>query len=412
MKKILLLLIHTLILSAAADPALLGYQARYSVCHGKTDYQIANCLLNGDLNYANFRGDRNAYRRVSSSKIRQAANEGNAYGFVMAHLPKTRRYRGLVAFADYLYTVKHEYITPEFKGNHAEDTIRMKRIFNLLQSANLPETPEITPAFEAEILEFQRRHGLTVDGDVGPRTKRALQTPIRRLIVKVKKNLTLERISRPKPAEYILENIPEFKMHYYENHREVLSMKVVVGKPKMRTPIFNRNMKYVVLNPTWNVPPSIYRKEYAHLSSAQLKKLGLRYGSNGKLYQPAGRRNALGLVKFLFPNRFNVYMHDTPAKSRFLRTRRAFSHGCIRLEKPMDLLHKLGYRYHPGKTTWKTLKKQIPVFVEYHTVWVDNEGVVQFRNDIYGYEKKLFSKSVRRAAPRKKKVAKDVISAF
>jgi murein L,D-transpeptidase YcbB/YkuD len=189
-------------------------------------------------------------------------------------------------------------------------------------------------------------------------------------------------------------------------------MKIVVGKAKMRTPVFSRKMQYVVLNPTWNVPPSIYKKEYAHLSVSQLKKLNLRYGSNGKLYQPAGRRNALGLVKFLFPNKFNVYMHDTPAKSLFNRTTRAYSHGCIRLEKPMDLLHELGYRYRPGKTKWNTLEKKIPVFVEYHTVWVDDDGIVQFRPDIYGYEKKLFAKQVRRAAPYTKPVRKDVLSNF
>jgi murein L,D-transpeptidase YcbB/YkuD len=194
----------------------------------------------------------------------------------------------------------------------------------------------------------------------------------------------------PKPSTYVLINIPEFKMHYYENGKAVLSMKIVVGKPKMRTPVFNRKMKFIVENPTWNVPPSIYKKEYAHKSESQLKRLGLRYNRDGKLYQPSGRRNALGLVKFLFPNRFNVYMHDTPAKSLFRRTRRAYSHGCIRLEKPMALLHQLGYSYHRGKTRWITLEKQIPVFVEYHTVWVDDAGHVQFRPDIYGYEKKLF----------------------
>jgi murein L,D-transpeptidase YcbB/YkuD len=413
MKKILLLLVPTLFLSAAVDPSLLDYQKRYSVCHGKSNYQVASCLLNGNLNYANFRGDRNAYKRVSTTKIRNAVNRGDAYGFVMSQLPSTRRYTGLIEFIDHLYAVKSEYLTPAFKGNHEEDTLRMKRIFNLLQSANLPETVEVTPAFEAEVLKFQSSWGLAADGDIGARTKRAFQVPIRSIIAKVKKNLALERISRKKPAKYIAVNIPEFRMHYYENHDEVLNMKVVVGKTKMRTPVFTRKLKHVVLNPTWNVPPSIYKKEYAHLSTAQLKKIGLRYGSNGKLYQPAGRRNALGLVKFLFPNKFNVYMHDTPAKSRFLRTSRAYSHGCIRLEKPMDLLHKLGYSYKPGKTTWKTLQKQIPVFVEYHTAWIDDKGIPQLREDIYGYEKKLFSKPVYRAPrPKRKPVRRDVLSDF
>ena len=412
MKKTILLLIHTLLFAAVPDQGLKDYQERYSVCQGKTNYQISQCLLNGNLNYARFRGDRYSYAKVSTNKIKTAARYDDIYDYTMNLIPQTKRYTGLKEYIDYLYTIKTAYTTPQFTGDEAEDILRIKKVFNLLQSTNLEETSERTAEFETELLEYQRRHGLTVDGDIGHNTKRELQHSISSIIKKVKKNLALERISKPKGSNYVLVNIPEFQMHYYENHEEVLNMKVVVGKTKMRTPIFNRNMKHVVLNPTWNVPPSIYKKEYAHKSAAQLKKLDLRYGSNGKLYQPAGKRNALGLVKFLFPNKFNVYMHDTPAKSRFLRTTRAFSHGCIRLEKPMELLHKIGYRYHPGKTTWKTLKKQIPVFVEYHTVWLDDDGIVQFRPDIYGYEKKLFSKPQRRAAPRPKLVHKDALNAF
>ena len=101
-------------------------------------------------------------------------------------------------------------------------------------------------------------------------------------------------------------------MHYYKDDIAILSMKIVVGKTKMRTPVFNRKLKYIVKNPRWNVPPSIYRKEYAHRSEAYLRRKGFAYNREGKLYQKEGRRNALGVVKFLFPNKYNVYMHDTP----------------------------------------------------------------------------------------------------
>jgi len=411
--RLSLFLLASLTLSAAAvDERLLAYQQRYSVCSKKNDYQIAECLLNGDLNFSMFRGDRRAFRYLSPKYISRAQRQGRLYEFTMEQLPHTERYEGLKAYLDYLNTIKEKYVTPRFKGNDDEDTLRMKRIFNLLQDAGLYETPEVTPAFEEAVLEYQSRHGLAVDGDIGPRTKASLKQSIGSIITKIKKNLMIESITKRKPLNYILVNIPEFRMHFYENGMEVLSMNTVVGKPKMRTPVFSRKMQFVVLNPTWNVPPSIYRKEYAHKSTAELKKLGLRYGSNGKLYQPAGRRNALGLVKFLFPNKYNVYMHDTPAKSLFKRSRRAYSHGCIRLEKPMDLLHKLGYRYKPGKTKWNTLKHKIPVFVEYHTVWIDEEGRVQFRPDVYGYEKKLFIKPVRYKAPRKKVIHRDVLSDF
>ena len=252
---------------------------------------------------------------------------------------------------------------------------------------------DYTPDFEAELLEYQRRHGLAVDGDIGPNTKRELKRSIYSIITKVKKNLALERISSQKGSNYILVNIPEFKMHYYDHDEPVLNMKIVVGKSKMRTPVFNRKMQYIVKNPRWNVPPSIYRKEYEDKSEDYLRKRGFAYNTEGKLYQKEGTRNALGVVKFLFPNKFNVYMHDTPAKSLFNRRVRAFSHGCIRLEKPIELLNELGFTYDTRRNKWITLKKKIPVYVEYHTVWVDDDGIVQFRNDIYGYEKKLFSKA-------------------
>jgi murein L,D-transpeptidase YcbB/YkuD len=401
MKKTILILIHTLLFAAVPDANLLDYQKKYSVCKEKSNYKISQCLLNGNLNFSGFRGERNSYRSISNKKIKKAARNGNSYTFTMKHIPKTRRYSALKKYIDHLYAIKKEYTPPRFDGNTTEDIIRIKRVFNLLQSAGLEENATRTPAFEEALLEYQRRHGLAVDGDIGPRTKRELKLPINHIITKIKKNLTLERISRKKGSNYILVNIPEFKMHYYKNNKPVLSMKVIVGKTKNRTPVFNRKMQYIVKNPRWNVPSSIYKKEYVHKSKSQLKKLGLQYNSKGKLYQPPGSKNALGVVKFLFPNKFAVYMHDTPAKSLFNKNVRAFSHGCIRLEKPLSLLNKLGYSYKTKKNTWITLKKKIPVYVEYHTVWVDDNGIVQFRDDIYGYEKKLFSKVNYRPAPKK-----------
>ncbi len=390
MKKILLILIHTLLFAAVPDQRLENYQEKYSLCHGKTNYQISQCILNGDLNYSRFRGDRYSYKMVSKNKIQQAVRNGNVYHYTMDLMPQTKRYTSLKEYIDYLYSIKNNYTPPQFNGNDAEDIIRIKKIFNQLQSADLEENADYTVDFEAELLEYQRRHGLAVDGDIGPNTKRELKRSISSIITKVKKNLVLERISSPKGSNFILVNIPEFKMHYYDNDELVLKMKIIVGKTKMRTPVFNRKMKYIVKNPRWNVPPSIYKKEYAGKSRSHLRKRGFAYNGEGKLYQKSGRRNALGVVKFLFPNRFNVYMHDTPHKSLFNRRVRAFSHGCIRLEKPIGLLHELGYTHDARRNKWITLRNQIPVYVEYHTVWIDNDGIVQFRNDIYGYERKLF----------------------
>jgi murein L,D-transpeptidase YcbB/YkuD len=391
MKKIIFIFIHTLLFAAVPDQGLKNYQERYSVCQGKTNYQISQCLLNGDLNYSRFRGDRYSYRTISKKKIKKEARNSDIYDYTMNLIPQTKRYTGLKEYIDYLYSISKEYTPPQFKGDEAEDIIKIKKVFNLLQSAGLEENSDYTPDFEAELLEYQRRHGLAVDGDIGPNTKRELKRSIYSIITKVKKNLALERISSQKGSNYILVNIPEFKMHYYDHDEPVLNMKIVVGKSKMRTPVFNRKMQYIVKNPRWNVPPSIYRKEYEDKSEDYLRKRGFAYNTEGKLYQKEGTRNALGVVKFLFPNKFNVYMHDTPAKSLFNRRVRAFSHGCIRLEKPIELLNELGFTYDTRRNKWITLKKKIPVYVEYHTVWIDDDGIIQFRNDIYGYEKKLFN---------------------
>ncbi|PTB83990.1 hypothetical protein C9926_00045 [Sulfurovum lithotrophicum] len=390
MKIIFLFLIPAFLFSTDPDMDLLDYQNRYTLCHGKTNYQITKCLLNGSINYAFLHGDKPKKKPVDKETLYRAEMEGYLYPYVMNLLPQTRRYLGLLDYVDYLSSLTYDYLTPQFVGKDAEDIMRIKRIFNLLQNANLEENPYYTQDFEAHLLDYQRRHGLTVDGKIGSQTKRSLRTPLSKRIEKVKKNLELERVSLPKGDHYILVNIPEFKMHYYENYMPTLNMKVIVGKRKMRTPVFSRRLKYIVLNPRWNIPDNIYRKEYAHKSVEELRKEGLVYNSKGKLYQPPGKRNALGVVKFLFPNKYNVYMHDTPAKYLFNRTVRAFSHGCIRLEKPLELLQRLGYEYNTRKNKWITVENQIPVFVEYHTVWIDDEGIVQFRPDIYGYEKKLF----------------------
>jgi murein L,D-transpeptidase YcbB/YkuD len=328
---------------------------------------------------------------VNKDDLEKAELSGNIYHYVMHLLPQTKRYIGLKNYLDYLHSIREEYTPPRFRGNVSEDMIRIKKVLNLLQNAGLEEDAEHSVRLDDEIMEYQRRHGLEMNGVIGPNTKRELKQSINSIITKVKKNLELERISSPKGSNYILVNIPEFKMHYYDNYEPVLSMKIIVGTSRMRTPIFNREMEYIVKNPRWNVPLSIYLNEYADKSESYLRKNRFAYDNKGQLYQKEGPDNALGLVKFLFPNKYNVYMHDTPAKSLFDKRVRAFSHGCIRLEKAIELLNELGYEYDTDKNEWITLKKKIPVYVEYHTVWIDNEGIVQFRNDIYGYERKLFN---------------------
>jgi len=404
MKKLLWLLCSITLYASNPDPDLLNYQARYSFCHEKSNEKIAECLLNGNLNYSHFSGERFPRRSIDKS----ALSHGNAYKYVIRHLPHSKRYLGLRQYLDYLYSIKDQYQPPRFKGNKDEDIIRIKKIFNLLRKKKIAVDPLYTQEFVDALKWYQRTHGLLADGKLGRATKRSLKRSIGSIILKVKKNLVIESLSYPKPSTYILVNIPEFKMHFYRNGRPILDMRVIVGKTKLKTPVFHRQMKYVVLNPRWVVPDSIYKKEYAHKSKSYLKSHRFAFDSNGHLYQKPGKRNSLGIVKFLFPNGFNVYMHDTPTKRLFNRNIRAYSHGCIRLQKPLSLLKKLGYSYKPGKTKWIPLKRTIPVYIEYHTVWVDDRGVVQFRPDIYGYERSLFSGATRKV----KRKRSDILDLF
>jgi len=189
MKKTLYLLLHTFLFANIADPALLSYQKKYSVCHGTTNYQIAKCLLNGNLNYSRFRGDRAPYKKVNSRALQRAEANGNVYNYVMGLLPQTERYLGLKEYLDYLYSVRNEYTPPKFKGDNTDDIIKTKRVFNLLQNTQLTEDGNYTLEFTEALLQYQKNHGLAVDGEIGPQTKRALKQSIHSIILKIKKNL-------------------------------------------------------------------------------------------------------------------------------------------------------------------------------------------------------------------------------
>lgn len=132
MKKIIFLLIHTFLFASMSDQNLKRYQERYSLCHGKTNYQITQCLLNGSINYYRLRGDRKRYQRVNKKEFKEEESKGDIYRYVMRLMPHTRRYQGLKEYIDYLYSIRDLYTPPRFKGNEEEDVIRIKRVLNLL----------------------------------------------------------------------------------------------------------------------------------------------------------------------------------------------------------------------------------------------------------------------------------------
>lgn len=208
--------------------------------------------------------------------------------------------------------------------------------------------------------------------------------------------------------DMLLVNIPEFRLHVYEGGRIRWSMDVVVGAEATSTVVFSDSLSRIVFSPTWSVPASIVRNEILpamRRDPGYLARKGMRRtgGSDAlpRIVQEPGPGNALGRVKFLFPNTYSIYLHDTPSKGGFSRENRALSHGCVRLGDPRRLAAYL----LRGDTAWtdaridaamdrKTelsvpIRPRVPVFIGYFTAWVDQDGRLNFRDDIYGHDAKL-----------------------
>ena len=257
---------------------------------------------------------------------------------------------------------------------------------------------------QAALVQFQDQHGLDADGKMGKGTLAALNVPAGQRVRQMEINLDRWRwLPRDLGERYIMVNIAGFALDVVEDGRPALSMKVVAGKPTTRTPMFSGRMTNVVLNPYWNVPPDIARKEVLPRIAREpgyAEKEGLEVKGN-EVRQKPGPKNALGRVKLLFPNRFNVYLHDTPARSLFSRTVRGFSHGCIRIEKPVELAEyllkddpawtpeKIAAVLAKGREAWVTIPNPLPVHLVYWTAWVDEAGALQLRDDLYGRDKPL-----------------------
>lgn len=266
--------------------------------------------------------------------------------------------------------------------------------------SNLYDTSLLTA-----IKKYELRFGYKDDGIINASIINEMNVPVEKRIEQIIVNM--ER-SRWVPVQlvntnYLLINIPDFKLYAFENDLPVWTMNVVVGKDQHRTVIFNGDIKYIVFSPYWNVTPSIIKAEILpgmkrnpnYLASHNMEWNG------GNVRQKPGPNNSLGLVKFLFPNTHNIYLHDTPSKSLFKEDKRAFSHGCIRLSEPKKLAQyllrddsswtdaKITAAMNKGSEQFVTLKKPVPVFIAYFTSWVDRKGNLNFRNDIYKRDGRL-----------------------
>ncbi|MFN2377926.1 MAG: murein L,D-transpeptidase [Candidatus Binatia bacterium] len=244
---------------------------------------------------------------------------------------------------------------------------------------------------------FQARHGLATDGIVGPGTLQALNVPVEDRIRQLRVSLERARwVQGDLPPRFVLVNVAGFRIWFIDQGERVWESRVVAGKPITATPIFRADMKTVVLNPTWTIPASIVKGEVLPAMSRDpnyLARKGYRV-IDGKYVQPAGPDNALGRIKMVFPNRHAVFLHDTPSRSLFGRESRGFSHGCIRVERPVELaslalgdsawsVEALEREIATGKTRSIQLASPVPVLVLYWTAAVEPDGQVHFLPDIY-----------------------------
>jgi murein L,D-transpeptidase YcbB/YkuD len=263
-------------------------------------------------------------------------------------------------------------------------------------------SPNDNTLFDAELEElvrhFQSHHGITVDGIVGPETLRELNVSADDRARQIAVNMERWRwMPDDLGPSYIIVNIAAFRLHVIEGDRSVLTMKTVVGKEYTRTPFFAARIAEVIVNPWWNVPDSIAVKELWPKQRRDPSYFAREHMvvTNGRIRQRPGEWNALGRLKFNMPNNYDVYLHDTPAKSLFERPFRAFSHGCIRLEKPLDLALYLlrdqpqwtaaaiGTHIAAGNERAVRLTTPQPVYVLYWTAWVGDDGHMEFHRDHY-----------------------------
>ena len=262
---------------------------------------------------------------------------------------------------------------------------------------------------------FQKDKGVAADGLLGPNTVRQLNgaTPPRRSESIDTIIVNMERwrwLPRDPGKVHVMVNIPDYTLRVIKDGKLHWSTRIVVGQPRLPTPILSAQMKYITVNPTWNVPPSIVQNEYLPALAQDptvLERMGLKtvYNRDGSIhiYQPPGDGNALGRLRFNFPNRFLVYQHDTPDKNLFAHETRAYSHGCMRVQDPPKYAEVLLniVRPHEGWTQERIkgmfgraeqdiqFPTFIPVNLTYQTAFVDDEGKLQIRRDIYGIDGRM-----------------------
>ncbi|WP_205513754.1 L,D-transpeptidase family protein [Longitalea arenae] len=304
---------------------------------------------------------------------------------------------------------------PLKRGDSSPNVILIKKYLAITGDLPTHDTSAIFNDTLAQgITNYQERFGLKPTGTLTKDLIKEMNVSVRDRIEQLLINLGRMRwMPNQSNGTLILVNIPEFNLHVMENGRKVFDMNVVVGKEGHSTMQFTGTMNQIVFAPYWNIPPRIVvneilpeiEKDPEYLAKNEMEDQGDKDGDGiPDIRQLPGEKNSLGKVKFLFPNSFDIYLHDTPAKSLFSRNKRAFSHGCIRLadaQKMAEYLLRNDPDWDSGKiaaamsgTEQKVvkLKNKAEVFITYYTAWVDETGRLNFRDDVYGHDKKIKAK--------------------
>jgi len=374
----------------------------------------------------------------SEEGLYKALSSGNIKSYLNSLIPMERRYRNLVQMLiDYRRMAKFPKIA------YTNDVLKLgdrdKRIPGIKRrlqiSGDLPRNAPINKNFDGQlqqaVLTYQRRYNLKVDGKIDKVMTYYLNLPARKNIQQIIANLDKCKLY-PKhfESEYVEVNIPDFNLRYYRNGKRIFKTGIVVGRIDRPTPIFSDQITYMVLNPTWTIPDNLVKRDLIHVlreNPLYLQENNIRVFSGKKevqitsedldpyeystrhvpyrFVQYPGDNNALGRVKFIFPNKYAVYLHDTDNKSLLERRYKIYSSGCMRVDKPFDLMNLLLTHVKGNysqeriqkildtmKPTTIRLSKPVPVHIVYFTVYKE-DGLAYFKNDIYLYDQMIWESS-------------------
>ena len=423
------------IASALATDAV---RAQYDVLLTEALLRLAYHLSFGKVDPQTFDAQWNYGRTLASMdvsrKVEEALAAEDIYQRVEALRPTHSLYTGLRReLARYRAAAESPQPTiaaaPKLRPGASDPRVPVLRA-RLIASGDLDQSAtsdslDYDAALEAAVRSFQQRMGLANDGVIGADTIAELNVPVADRITQLRVNLDRGRVLlQDLPDEFVVVNIAAFNVYYVRGQQVVWQSRAQVGKPYRRTPIFRSEISYVVFNPTWTVPPGIIEHDIlpaAQHDPASITRKGLRVlDAQGQELDPAtidwsryrsghipytlrqdpGPSNALGRVKLMFPNPYQVYLHDTPSQGLFERSDRAFSSGCVRVERALELTElvlddpehwsapSIASAVEQGALRNVTLKRRIPVLLAYWTAWVDPQGRMNFRRDLYGQDAK------------------------